>query len=158
MFIDGLHPEIMKLMSTEGPGTKKEAIKFAHSFNCTRERIDRWRRARNDTRTGYQKNSAFGKPYPGRGMSPGRIGQGGSNAQAFGRNNRRNASRKAQASQMCLQRRSQRVGGRLGLTRNERDDSSRARVKARKDPWSVQNVRRATHEHCVFCRQTSGSC
>lgn len=99
MFVDGLHPEIMKLMATQSPSTKEEAIELAHTFNYTRERIDRWRRAGGESRTGDYKSSLFAKPYPGRGVASGRTRQTGSGAHTSAQDGRRNVSKKDQASQ-----------------------------------------------------------
>lgn len=50
IFVEALHPEIMKLVATKAPANKEEAIELAHAFNDTRERIDRGRRAGNESR------------------------------------------------------------------------------------------------------------
>lgn len=99
MFVDGLHPEIMKLMATQFPATKEEAIELAHAFNHTRERIERWRRANNEERTaGHNKHSSFARPVHGR-RATGRTGQGGASYTTCGQDDWKNFNKKGEVKQ-----------------------------------------------------------
>ncbi|PHJ21530.1 hypothetical protein CSUI_004624, partial [Cystoisospora suis] len=87
----------MKLMATQFPATKEEAIELAHTFNYTRERIERWRRAGNEGRTGdHSKYSSFGRSAHGRGAT-GRTGQGGSRYTTFGQEDWQNSNKRGGA-------------------------------------------------------------
>lgn len=99
MFVDGLHPEIMKLMATQFPATKEEAIELAHTFNHTRERIERWRRAGNEERTGgHNRHSSFGRSVYGRGGT-GRTGQGGAGYTTRGQEGWKNSNKRGEVKE-----------------------------------------------------------
>lgn len=64
MLVDGLHPEIIKLMGTKSPAREEEAVELLLTFNDTKDRINRWSRAGNEDRGGDVHRSK-GSAFPG---------------------------------------------------------------------------------------------
>lgn len=155
MFIDGLHPEIMKLMATKTPATKEEAIELAHMFNDTRERIDRWRRAGNESR-GKEWKSRPGRFFQYERFRPLRTEAGRDSPKALGPDSLQRGSRGLQGREWkgttkVTPERSQTTAGAQKATRA---DWGRQQGVAEKKPLICWKCGKEGHPRAL-CREPS---